>query len=138
MQAAIRKDRGETYVAALLREAMRWRWRRQWIARPCRVHEPGERRAGGGPRRRSRNSSPGSFADCERRQAGGEDGFRPIPLAECAAVEQGTAKVHRPDATPEDTPNTLRSTFKRDGRWLLDRVTEEDVAITSHRTSTTT
>jgi uncharacterized protein (TIGR02246 family) len=42
------------------------------------------------------------------------------------AVEQGTAKVIRPDQTPEESAYTAVY-VKRDGQWLLDRVTEEDV-----------
>jgi uncharacterized protein (TIGR02246 family) len=48
------------------------------------------------------------------------------------AVEQGTAKVILPDGTPEETEYTAVY-VKRDGLWLLDRVTEEDVvAVPSH------
>jgi uncharacterized protein (TIGR02246 family) len=48
------------------------------------------------------------------------------------AVEQGTAKVTRQDQTPEDSEYTAVY-VKRDGQWLLDRVTEEDVpAVSSH------
>ena len=48
------------------------------------------------------------------------------------AVEQGTAKVIRPDQTPEESEYTAVY-VKRDGQWLLDRVTEEDVpVVTSH------
>ncbi len=42
------------------------------------------------------------------------------------AVEQGTAKVIRPDQAPEESDYTAVY-VKRDGQWLLDRVTEEDV-----------
>ncbi len=49
------------------------------------------------------------------------------------AVEQGTAKVIRPDAAPEESEYTAVY-VKRDGQWLLDRVTEEDVIVV-HRTT---
>jgi uncharacterized protein (TIGR02246 family) len=42
------------------------------------------------------------------------------------AVEQGTAKVVRPNQEPEESTYTAVY-VKRDGQWLLDRVTEEDV-----------
>ena len=44
------------------------------------------------------------------------------------AVEQGTAKVTRPDQQPEESEYTAVY-VKRDGQWLLDRVTEEDVPV---------
>jgi uncharacterized protein (TIGR02246 family) len=44
------------------------------------------------------------------------------------AVEQGTAKVIRPNQAPEDSEYTAVY-VKRDGQWLLDRVTEEDVPV---------
>jgi len=44
------------------------------------------------------------------------------------AVEQGTAKVIRPKQTPDDSEYTAVY-VKRDGQWLLDRVTEEDVPV---------
>jgi uncharacterized protein (TIGR02246 family) len=44
------------------------------------------------------------------------------------AVEQGTAKVIRPDQQPEESEYTAVY-VKRDGQWLLDRVTEEDVPV---------
>jgi uncharacterized protein (TIGR02246 family) len=44
------------------------------------------------------------------------------------AVEQGTAKVIRPDQAPEETEYTAVY-VKRDGQWLLDRVSEEDVVV---------
>jgi uncharacterized protein (TIGR02246 family) len=48
------------------------------------------------------------------------------------AVEQGTAKVTRPEQAPEESEYTAVY-VKRDGQWLLDRVTEEEVPIvTSH------
>jgi uncharacterized protein (TIGR02246 family) len=48
------------------------------------------------------------------------------------AVEQGTAKVIRPGQAPEESEYTAVY-VKRDGQWLLDRVTEEDVpVVTSH------
>lgn len=42
------------------------------------------------------------------------------------AVEQGAAKVIRADQAPEESEYTAVY-VKRDGQWLLDRVTEEDV-----------
>jgi uncharacterized protein (TIGR02246 family) len=48
------------------------------------------------------------------------------------AVENGTAKVLRPDAEPEESEYTAVY-VKQDGQWLLDRVTEEELpVITSH------
>ena len=48
------------------------------------------------------------------------------------AVEHGTAKILRADQAPEESEYTAVY-VKRDGQWLLDRVTEEDVPIvTSH------
>jgi uncharacterized protein (TIGR02246 family) len=44
------------------------------------------------------------------------------------AVEQGTAKVIRPEQAPEESEYTAVY-VKRDGQWLLDRVTEEDVPV---------
>jgi uncharacterized protein (TIGR02246 family) len=44
------------------------------------------------------------------------------------AVEQGAAKVIRPDQEPENSEYTAVY-VKRDGQWLLDRVTEEDVPV---------
>ena len=44
------------------------------------------------------------------------------------AVEQGTAKLIRPDEAPEESEYTAVY-VKRDGQWLLDRVTEEDVPV---------
>lgn len=44
------------------------------------------------------------------------------------AVENGTAKVMRPDQEPDETEYTAVY-VKRDGKWLLDRVTEEDVPV---------
>jgi uncharacterized protein (TIGR02246 family) len=44
------------------------------------------------------------------------------------AVEQGTAKVIRPDRAPEESDYTAVY-VKREGQWLLDRVTEEDVPV---------
>ncbi|MCL4203924.1 MAG: SgcJ/EcaC family oxidoreductase [Pirellulaceae bacterium] len=43
-------------------------------------------------------------------------------------VEQGTAKVIRPDQAPEESEYTAVY-VKRDGQWLLDRVTEEEVRV---------
>ena len=42
------------------------------------------------------------------------------------AVEQGTATVIRPDQAPEESEYTAVY-VQREGQWLLDRVTEEDV-----------
>jgi len=39
------------------------------------------------------------------------------------AIEQGTARVIRPDAEPEESSYTAVD-VKRDGQWLLDRVSE--------------
>jgi uncharacterized protein (TIGR02246 family) len=48
------------------------------------------------------------------------------------AVEHGTAKVIRPDQEPEVSEYTAVY-VKRDGQWLLDRVTEEELpVVTSH------
>jgi len=48
------------------------------------------------------------------------------------AVEQGTAKVILPDQAPAESQYTAVY-VKREGQWLLDRVTEEDVvAVPSH------
>jgi uncharacterized protein (TIGR02246 family) len=48
------------------------------------------------------------------------------------AVEEGTAKVIRPKEEPEASTYTAVY-VKRDGQWLLDRVTEEDVpAVKPH------
>jgi uncharacterized protein (TIGR02246 family) len=48
------------------------------------------------------------------------------------AVEQGTAKVIRPEQAPEESQYTAVY-VKREGQWLLDRVTEETVpVVTSH------
>jgi uncharacterized protein (TIGR02246 family) len=44
------------------------------------------------------------------------------------AVEQGKANVIRPDQAPEESEYTAVY-LKRDGQWLLDRVTEEDVPV---------
>lgn len=44
------------------------------------------------------------------------------------AVEQGTATVVRPDESPEESQYTAVY-VKRDGKWLLDRVTEEEVPV---------
>lgn len=43
------------------------------------------------------------------------------------AVEQGTATVTRPNEAPEETEYSAVY-VKRDGQWLLDRVTEQEVA----------
>lgn len=44
------------------------------------------------------------------------------------ALEQGTAKLVRPEQPPEETQYSAVY-VKRDGAWLLDRVTEEDVPV---------
>jgi uncharacterized protein (TIGR02246 family) len=44
------------------------------------------------------------------------------------ALEQGTAKVLRPDQEPEESEYSAVY-VKRDRQWLLDRVTEEDVPV---------
>ena len=41
------------------------------------------------------------------------------------AIENGTARVIRPDAEPEET-NYSAVNVKRDGKWLLDRISEEE------------
>jgi uncharacterized protein (TIGR02246 family) len=46
------------------------------------------------------------------------------------AAEQGVAKVSRPDQSPEESDYTAVY-VKRDGKWLLDRVTEEEVPVVS-------
>jgi uncharacterized protein (TIGR02246 family) len=48
------------------------------------------------------------------------------------AIEQGTAKVIRPDQEPEESEYTAVY-VKRDGQWLLDRVTEADVPTAPSR-----
>ena len=48
------------------------------------------------------------------------------------AVEHGTARVVSPDESPAESSYTAVY-VKRDGQWLLDRVTEDDVPVaTSH------
>jgi uncharacterized protein (TIGR02246 family) len=48
------------------------------------------------------------------------------------AIEQGTAKVVQPKGDPEETEYSAVY-VKREGQWLLDRVTEEPpVTVTSH------
>jgi uncharacterized protein (TIGR02246 family) len=49
-------------------------------------------------------------------------------LSPSVAVEHGTAKVIRPDQAPEESEYTAIF-LKRDGQWLLDRVTEEEVPV---------
>ncbi len=44
------------------------------------------------------------------------------------AVENGNAKLISADGEPEETSYTAIH-VKRDGKWLLDRVTEEDVPV---------
>jgi len=46
------------------------------------------------------------------------------------AIEHGTATLTRPEQTPEESQYTAVY-VKRDGEWLLDRVSEEDVAVDS-------
>ena len=41
------------------------------------------------------------------------------------AIENGTARIIRPDAEPEETSYTAVN-VKRDGKWLLDRISEEE------------
>jgi uncharacterized protein (TIGR02246 family) len=41
------------------------------------------------------------------------------------AIENGTARIVRPDAEPEES-NYSAVNVKRDGKWLLDRVSEEE------------
>ena len=41
------------------------------------------------------------------------------------AVERGTARIIRPDSEPEES-NYTAVNVKRDGKWLLDRVSEEE------------
>lgn len=48
------------------------------------------------------------------------------------AIEQGTAKVVRPNEALEESEYSAVY-VKRDGRWLLDRVTEEDVPVVPSR-----
>ena len=55
-------------------------------------------------------------------------------ISPSVAVEHGTAKVIRPDQAPENSEYTAVY-VKRDDQWLLDRVTEEDVARRSRRTT---
>jgi hypothetical protein len=40
------------------------------------------------------------------------------------AIESGTARIIRPDAEPEET-NYTAVNVKRDGKWLIDRISEE-------------
>lgn len=48
------------------------------------------------------------------------------------AIERGVAQVTRPDQTPEDSEYSAVY-IKRDGQWLLDRVTEEETPqVSSH------
>jgi uncharacterized protein (TIGR02246 family) len=48
-------------------------------------------------------------------------------LSPNVAVETGTARITRPKAGPDES--TYSALFvKRDGKWLLDRVTEEEIA----------
>jgi len=44
------------------------------------------------------------------------------------AIEHGTATVTRPEQTPEESQYTAVY-VKRDGEWLLDRVSEEDTPV---------
>ena len=53
-------------------------------------------------------------------------------ISPSVAVEHGTAKVILADQEPEDSEYTAVY-VRRDGQWLLDRVTEEDVIeVPSH------
>lgn len=53
-------------------------------------------------------------------------------ISPSVAVEHGTAKVLVPEQSPEETQYTAVY-VKREGQWLLDRVTEETVpVVTSH------
>jgi len=49
-------------------------------------------------------------------------------ISPSVAVEFGTANVVRPDQTPAESSYTAVF-VKRDGKWLLDRVTEEDIPV---------
>ena len=49
-------------------------------------------------------------------------------LSPSVAVEHGIAKVSRPDQAPEESEYSAIF-VKRDNMWLLDRVTEEEVAV---------
>ena len=43
------------------------------------------------------------------------------------ALEQGTASLMRPDSPPEKSSYSVVH-VKRDGKWLIDRVTDEEIA----------
>jgi uncharacterized protein (TIGR02246 family) len=49
-------------------------------------------------------------------------------ISPSVAVEEGTAKVIRPDQEPEESEYTAVY-VKHDGQWLLDRVTEKDEPV---------
>jgi uncharacterized protein (TIGR02246 family) len=49
-------------------------------------------------------------------------------ISPSVAVEQGIAKIIRPEQPPEETEYTAVY-VRRDGQWLLDRVTEEEVPV---------
>ena len=53
-------------------------------------------------------------------------------ISPSVAVENGTANVVRADQEPEESTYTAIY-VKRDGKWLLDRVTEQDVPIIMSR-----
>jgi uncharacterized protein (TIGR02246 family) len=44
------------------------------------------------------------------------------------AIEKGTARLVQPDAEPEESDYTAVS-VKRDGKWLLDRISEEEQVV---------
>ena len=47
-------------------------------------------------------------------------------ISPTVAIERGTARVIRPGSEPDDT-NYSAVHVKRDGKWLLDRVSEEEI-----------
>ena len=49
-------------------------------------------------------------------------------ISPTVAVERGTARVVRPKSEPEDTDYSAVH-VKRDGKWLLDRVSEEEAPV---------
>lgn len=51
-------------------------------------------------------------------------------ISPTVAAEFGTARILHPESDPEDTQYTAIY-VKRDGKWLLDRVTEETVPVVS-------
>ena len=126
-EAAIRKA-VESYVAAF-NKGMPRLWRRCGRPKPStRIRSAASRSSAA---RRSKNSLPG-FSPRRRsiKLEAKTDSIRFV--SPNVAVEQGTAKVIRPDQAPEESEYTAVY-VKRDGQWLLDRVTEEDVpVVTSH------